>query len=193
MILCGRLALPLRGHRDDSQYQPEISGYSANSVGVFISLLNYRVRGGDLVLAEHLRSCSKNASYISKTTQNEIIFSCGKFVSEKIISEVKRNKFFSIICDEASDSSHKEQMSIVLRFVDDDFNIREDFIAFVHCNEGLSGASLAKVIVKTVEELSLDILNCRGQDYDEAGALLSFCVSIRKLCTHIVIHIGSVL
>ena len=62
-------------------------------------------------------------------------------------------------------------MSLVLRFVDDNYNIREDFIRFIHCKEGLSGVNLASVILKGLEELSLDISNCRGQGYDDAGAV----------------------
>ena len=32
-----------------------------------------RVRAGDVGLEEHLKTFAKNASYISKTTQNEVI------------------------------------------------------------------------------------------------------------------------
>lgn len=38
--------------------------------------------------------------------------------------------FFSIIADEAADCSNKEKMSLVLRFVDSDLNIREANIRF---------------------------------------------------------------
>ena len=75
--------------------------------------------------------------------QNDIIKCCGQVVTETIINEVKRNKYFSIIADEAADCSNKEQLSLVLRFVDDNLNIRENFIQFIHCRWGLSGADLA--------------------------------------------------
>ena len=42
IILCGRLGLPLRGHRD-SKYHPQPGEYSEGGVGNFIKLLNYRV------------------------------------------------------------------------------------------------------------------------------------------------------
>ena len=102
------------------------------------------------MLEEHLKNGPKNASYISKNSQNELIKCCGQVITEKII-EVKRNKFFSIIADEAADCSNKEQLSLVLRFVDDDLNIREDFIQFIHCKWGLSGADLASVILNALK------------------------------------------
>ena len=96
---CGRLGLPLRGHRDSSSYHPEVCQYSTeNNVGVFVELLNLRVRSGDEVLENHLKTCPKNATYISKTTQNELIKCCAKVITDKIISEIKVNRFFFHHC-----------------------------------------------------------------------------------------------
>ena len=77
-----------------------------------------------------LKTCSKNHSYISKTSRNKIIKCCGQVISEVIIKDIKSSMFFCIIADKASDSSRKEQMSLLLRFVDSEMNIREAFITF---------------------------------------------------------------
>ena len=50
VLYCGRLGLPLRGHRDDSKYHPEVGQYSTGGVGNFIETLNLKVRSGDKVL-----------------------------------------------------------------------------------------------------------------------------------------------
>ncbi|CAB4029058.1 52 kDa repressor of the inhibitor of the kinase-like, partial [Paramuricea clavata] len=171
VIFCGHLGLPLRGHRDDSKYHPEVGNYSTGGVGNFVESLNFRVRAGDKVLEDHLKNCGKNKSYISKTSQNKIIKCCGQVISEQIIQDIKASKFYSIIADEAADSSHKEQMSLVLRFVDIDINIREEFIAFLQCRWGLTGEQLAKLILEALNNLTLSIDDCRGQGYDGAGAV----------------------
>ena len=108
--------------------------------------------------------------HIFQTTQNEIIKCCGQVITEKNVNEVKQNRFFSILADEATDCSNKEQMSLVLRFVDSNLNIREDFIKFIHCKWGLAGADLAAVILKALADLSLNIEYCRAQGYDGAVA-----------------------
>ena len=72
-------------------------------------------------------------------------------ITYNIISEVKKAKFFTILCDEASDSSNKEQMALVLHFVDEENNIREDFIGFIHCKNDLTGEKLAKVLIFTMK------------------------------------------
>lgn len=182
VILCARGGISLRGHRDDSQYHQEIGGYSTGQVGNFVDILNYGVRRGDKVLEEHLKTCGKNQTYISKTSQNKIIKCCGQIISEHIIHDVKKSKFYSILADEASDSSHREQMSLVLRFVDSKMDIREEFIAFLHCKWGLSGAQLSKLILDYLHELTLSISDCRGQGYDGAGSVAGH---INGLSAHI--------
>jgi len=81
--LCGRNDLPLRGHRDDSQYHPTIGEFSKSSgVGNFIELLNFRVDAGDKILEDHLKNAPANATYISKETQNELIVCCGEVIED---------------------------------------------------------------------------------------------------------------
>ena len=58
-------------------------------MGNFIECLGYRVRGGDIELENHLKTCNKNASYISKTSQNKLTYCCGKFIKNALIEEIK--------------------------------------------------------------------------------------------------------
>ncbi|CAB3995266.1 Hypothetical predicted protein [Paramuricea clavata] len=147
-------------NRDGAKYHQEVGSYSTGGVGNFVESLNFRVRAGDKILEDHLKTCGKNRSYISKTSQNKIINCCGEVISEKIINDIKESKFI-IIAGEAADSSHRKQMSLVLCFVDTDMNIREEFIAFLHCKWALSGAALAKLVLEALNDLTLSIEDCR--------------------------------
>ena len=118
--------------------------------------------------------CAKDATYISKSTQNDLIKCCGQEISETILSRVRKANFFSILADEACDISVKEQMAIVLRYVDEDNNIKEDFIRFVHCSEGLTGKDLSVVLLNCLDELNLTVEDCRGQGYDGAGSVSGY-------------------
>ena len=169
IIFLGRQDLALMRHRDDSQYHPVV-GESTGSIINFIELLNYRVRGGDKDLEKHLESYSKNASYISKTIQNELIECYGQIITENLLQDIKKSQYYSVIADEASDTSYKEQMSLVLRFVDKNFDVREEFLGFLHCKSGLSGKALSETLLGAISELKLDIDDCRGQGYDGAAA-----------------------
>lgn len=100
----------MRGHRDDS-------GSSANK-GNFLALLQFRCDAGDCALQSYIDKASSRATYTSKTIQNEVITACGEYTVEKLLTEVRDAGYFSIIEDETTDSSNCEQLSLVLRFVD---------------------------------------------------------------------------
>ena len=65
----------------------------------------------------------------------------------------------------------QEQLSLVIRYVDSDCVIREEFLGFLHCDLGLSGKALAETVSGRLINLDLDIRNCRGQGYDGAAAV----------------------
>ena len=109
VIFCGRQNVPLRGHRDDSkEYE------SSANTGNFQELINFRIDSGDTVLKDHVESAKKNAVYRSKTIQNELIECCGDFIQEKLISEIKKAKFFTVLADETPDiSNHSHKKALV--------------------------------------------------------------------------------
>ena len=73
-----------------------------------------------------LEKAPKNAKYTSPTIQKEILHILANKVRKKICEEVRDAKF-CILVDEAKDASNKEQMAIVLRFVDIKGFVRERF------------------------------------------------------------------
>ena len=166
VILCGRQNLAFRGHRDDSKH------LETNDVnpGNFLEILKCGARCANISFEDFLHSNPRNATYRSKTTQNQLIDICGELVTREIVAEVKEAKFFSVFADEATDCANIEQMSLVVRFVDKTFSIREEFLGFVPCKLGLSGEAVAQTILNTLHELDLPIDDCRGQGgYDGAG------------------------
>ena len=164
IISCGQQNVALRGHRDDFKHFD-----TDENPGNFQVFLELRLKGDDKTRTEHFMNAPRNMTYRSKTTQNEIIQCCGEYIRDAIINEIKEAKFFSVLADEACDVSNKEQMPLVLRFIDTNGDIREDFIKFILCENGVSGEAIADSIITEIRELGLDMENCRGQGYDDAG------------------------
>jgi hypothetical protein len=102
---CGHNNLPLRGHRYDGILY--IDAALVGNQGLFRSLLAFKIDSGDKELTNHINSCKKNATMISKTIHNEIIDILYKVIIEKIIINVTKNKYFSILCDETTNISTK--------------------------------------------------------------------------------------
>ena len=105
----------------------------------------------------------------SKTIQNDIIQCCGDHIREKVLSKVRKAKYYSILADEVADTSNTEQLSLVLRFVDENNIIREEFMDFLPCLDGTSGQTLATLILDRLGQYGLDTSYIRGQGYDGAG------------------------
>ena len=113
--------LPLRGHRDDLQHNKQPYRNSGN----FQELLKLISETGNSDLKSVIVNVPKNATYRSKTIQNQIINLVGDKIKSEIIGEIKKSKLFSTLADEASDISNKEQMSLVLRYLDSNFLVKE--------------------------------------------------------------------
>jgi len=103
---------------------------------------------------------------ISPTIQNEIIETIGDIIKNKIINRVKASKYYSILCDETTDISTKEQMTICIRYVDtSSLIIREDFIGFVEI-ASTTGNSIKETLKNELENVGLYFDDLRGQGYD---------------------------
>ena len=167
VVLCGQQNIPLRGHRDstiDVEHTPNAQH------GNFWALLQFRVAAGDTVLRDHLAQSSRNAIYTSSRIQNQLLDILGSTVVRKIVQRVRDATYFTIIADEVTDCSNKEQLSLVLRYVSPkDNQIREDFVACIECDCGITGRALANKILTFLSSHGLDPSKLCGQAYDVAG------------------------
>jgi hypothetical protein len=192
VLFCARANLPFRGHRDDGALITtapdsnvdtpfalhESDANTFKNDGVFRALLRFRMDAGDSILGEHFKNAAKNATYISKTVQNELIKICGDIIRDKILSRIKGRQFpvFSIMADETTDVSTTEQMSIIYRYVDESPDnpkvpiIREDFVDFVPVYD-LSGRALANKLMEYVTRTLGNGPCMVGQGYDGAAAM----------------------
>ena len=182
IILCGRQNISLRGYRDDEEH----CNSSSNNAGNLQAILTF-MKKCDMneVFNQHHLTASRNVTYHSKTTQNELISICGERIVTKLIDEVKSAKFFSVLADEAADISNTEQLSVVIRFVDQNANIRKEFMGFFPCNEGLSGEEICLKIKEAVSNIGLDMKNCRGKGYDGAGNMAGKCSGAAARIQHL--------
>ncbi|XP_025416074.1 uncharacterized protein LOC112687548 [Sipha flava] len=128
----------------------------------------------DNKMKEHLNRITTqklNLTYYSKDIQNELINLMASKVLEIIQQKVQVAKYFSVILDCTPDVSHSEKMSFTIRFVDENngnLQVAEHFIGFREVSES-TGESLTELLLKTLKENNLDIMNCRGQGYDNGA------------------------
>ena len=103
-------------------------------------------------------------------------------------------QWYTVVADEVTDCSNKEQLSLVLRYVDPEtLLIREDFVDFLECDIGITGQQLADKITSSLQSYGLDLKHLHGQAYVMLQARLgvqqlSSHLNTLSLFTHTVLH-----
>ncbi|XP_076943912.1 uncharacterized protein LOC143614323 [Bidens hawaiensis] len=151
-------SLGFRGH-DES----EESLYRGN----FIEFLKVFGELNEEIGKVILSNAPGNNQMTSPSIQKELCNCFAEEVLKKIFEELG-DDVFSILVDESRDISRKEQMAVVLRYVDKLGFVKERFIGLVHVME-TSALSLKSAIDKLFARHNLSIDRVKGQGYDGAS------------------------
>ncbi|XP_009771999.1 uncharacterized protein LOC107767947 [Nicotiana tabacum] len=98
----------------------------------------------------------------------------------KCIIEDLNGDYFSIVVDESRDVSCKEQMAIVLCYVDRRGSVMERFIGIVHVRD-TAASSLKNEITGLLARHSLSPFHIRGQCYDGASNMQGYINGLKIL------------
>ena len=126
-----------------------------------------------------MENAPRNAKYTLPTIQKEILHIFASNV-RNAIREVIEDAKFCILVDEAWDESKREQMAIILRFVDKNGFIKERFLHVVHDKDTIA-LILKKEICVVLSRYNLHIENIRGQEYDGASNMCGEWIGLQAL------------
>ncbi|XP_042405026.1 zinc finger MYM-type protein 1-like [Zingiber officinale] len=135
--------------------------------GNFLILLEFLGAHNKEINDVILKNVPKNCKLTSPDIQKDIVRACATETINVIIKDIG-NSLFSILVDESRDVSMKEQMSVVLRYVDSSGHVNERFIGIEHVTS-TTALSLKAAIDKMFSKYNLSIANVRGQGFDGAS------------------------
>ena len=148
--------------------------YSALYNGNFLRLFELLAKR-DPVLMEPKNQIIKHTTkkhYLSNTIQNELINIVAKKVEKKLMTQLTKAKYYGLSLDCTPDISHKEQMTVILRFVQCDKKngviVKEAFLGYLRVDD-TTGRGLLDRFMERAEELGLNFADCRGQYYDNGA------------------------
>ncbi|XP_058783025.1 uncharacterized protein LOC131657670 [Vicia villosa] len=103
----------------------------------------------------------------SDDIQKELATCCAHEVT-KVIMEELDDRQFSVLIDESRDISVKEQMAVMLMFLNDKGRVVERFIA-LHHDKDTTSESLKDAFYGILDKYTLSVSRIRGQGYDGAS------------------------
>ncbi|KAA3469632.1 General transcription factor 2-related zinc finger protein [Gossypium australe] len=146
-----------RGHDETS---------NSRNRGYFLELITLLASYNDKVSKVILDNAPRNAKYTYHMIQKEILHILANKVCHKICEDIADSKF-CIIIDEARDESRREQMAIVLRYVDEKRFIKERFFDLLELVAASRELQVAQAI-EIANMLAIDELET-GKGFNQIG------------------------
>ena len=138
--------------------------------------------------------------HFSADIRNKLINLNAREAEKVLLTQLKQAKYFAVNLDCTPDISHREQSTVILRFVQcngkSDANVKEGFLGCLRVHDS-TGKCLLNVFLKQSEELEQNLSYCSGHCYDNGanmkekklGSKLDFCKLIEKRCMFHVLYI----
>ncbi|XP_050142170.1 uncharacterized protein LOC126618119 [Malus sylvestris] len=150
--------LPFRGH-DES--------FKSSNRGNYLELMQFLSKHNEQVRKVVFENAPKNLKYTSSDIQKDLVHACAIETIDAITKDME-GAFFSLLVDGSRDSSTKEQMAVVLRYVNKKGEAIEKFLGVQHVTSTTS-SSLEEAIERFFATTNLSMSKLRGQGYDGAS------------------------
>ena len=135
----------------------------------FEGLITLQIENGDIQLRSHRDKCPRNATYESYATVVDILSSISKIIERDLLSSFKSSTYFSLMADESTDVSSKEELSICARWEQDNKPV-EHFLGIVPAKETTAEA-ISFYLCAFLESKSIDITTMRGLGFDGTNTM----------------------
>lgn len=110
--------------------------------------------------------------YTSPDIQNEIIKVMCLQVLRDVCTDLQNSPFLTVMADETTDSSNREQVTLILRRVNQELEVHGEFLGLYHV-ASIDAATLTTAIKDVLIRLNVPFEKLRGQCYDGASAMSS--------------------
>ena len=98
----------------------------------------------------------------------------------RLISDVLANGFYAIICDESSDISKTEQMSFSIRYCNDAYEVFEEFVGILPCDEGVASKALLNYVSDILTRCRFPSKKMVGMAFDGASAMKKLAALLKE-------------
>lgn len=88
---------------------------------------------GDDEIKKHLESCGENASYLSHICWKHYEFNFNFWGEQELFTKLAFADYFTLITDECTNQSYKEQLGVIIRYkIARDNNVEEKYFGLIN-------------------------------------------------------------
>ena len=117
--------------------------------------------------------------HISPENQNELLQLMAHSVLRKILSNIQSSPFIALMVDETTDKSNKEQLTLVIRWVDESFGVSEEFLGLYNLSS-ITAESIVCAIKDMFLRFHIPMANIRGQCYYGCSTMAGSRMGVAK-------------
>lgn len=137
------------------------------------------------------------STWTSHDIQNEMLERMSNVILRNILSSIRDREFFAILCDETSDITGVEQLSVTIRTVNEELEPEEHFVGFFALSTCCDAENICSCILDVLQRFNLSVENLRGQCYDGAAVMAGrvsgvasriLAIEPRAIFTHCQMH-----
>ncbi|XP_031257586.1 zinc finger MYM-type protein 1-like [Pistacia vera] len=147
--------------------------------GNFLELLHLLAQHNEHSKSVVLNNAPGNLKLIAPVIQKDIMNATANETTKAIINDLG-DDIFSVLIDESRDVSIKEQMTIVICYVDKKGHVLEQFLGIVHVSDTTT-VSLKMALKSLFSRHGLSLSRLRGQGYDRASNMQREFNSLKSL------------
>ncbi|PIN17272.1 hypothetical protein CDL12_10074 [Handroanthus impetiginosus] len=159
-------------------FQGHDKSNNSTNQGNFFELLKFLCVHNETIDRACKNAC-KNVKLISHDIQKDVVCAAANETTCSIINDLG-NDLFAILVDESRNISVKEQMAIILRYVDKKGEVIERFLSLVHVSDTFA-APLKIALDSLFAKYGLSFSRIRGQGYDGASNMRGEFNSLKSL------------
>lgn len=106
----------------------------------------------------------------------------GLQVLRDVSADLQGSPFLTVMADETTDSANREQVTLILRRVTQEFEVQEEFLGLYHV-ASIDAAMLTTAMKDVLIRMNLPFEKLHGQCYDGASAMSSSkCGVAKRIC-----------
>ena len=109
-------------------------------------------------------------TYFSPQSKNEFVDLLGIEVRQRMVEEIKSSGAFAAMADTTPDVSHLDQISLVIRYVNTEFEIQERLVKISEI-KGKSGDAFTLKVIPMLKDLQIPVSMVRFQCYDTTTSM----------------------